>query len=151
MEAEFCQQSDLDRRKPHDEFGGAMSFYRKVENALSGTNQGSFTAFNNTPATLPGGQTAGVVLATGVATNNLNTAIQTWANFLQGNNATFTQTKLDITADLRNKNFEGFARTMAYKRALTLSAGVRYSFVGRGRQDGRPNCVPGVGWARRRG
>jgi hypothetical protein len=112
-------------------FGAAMSFYRKVENALSGTNQGAFSAFNNTPAVLPGGQTAGVVLAAGVTNNNLNNAIQTWANFLQGNNATFTQTKLDITADLRNKNFEGFAQDeWRINGRMTLYAGVRYSFFG---------------------
>lgn len=113
-------------------FGVVESFYRKVENALSGTNQGSFSAFNNTPAVLPAGQSAGSVLAAGVSTtNNLFAAMQAWANFLQGNNASFTQTKLDITADLRNKNFEGYAQDeWRINRRMTLYTGVRYSFFG---------------------
>lgn len=112
-------------------FGGLFSRYRKNENAIAGANQGQFSAFNNTPNVLPTGQTAGSVLATGVANTPLNTAIQAFANFLQGNNVGFTQSKLDLTADLRQKNYEAYAQDEWKLRSnLTLYLGVRYSNFG---------------------
>src|SRR6185369_9667156 len=47
-------------------FGGAYSLYRKNENALSGTNQGSFSAFNNTVTSVG---TPASVRAPGVASS----------------------------------------------------------------------------------
>jgi hypothetical protein len=109
-------------------FGAIYSMYRKNENALSGTNQGSFSAFNNTTLA---SATQGSVLAGGVANTTLNTAFQNWANFLQGNNVTFTQSKLDLTADFRQKAIEAFAQDEFHVRKnLTLYYGVRYSYFG---------------------
>ncbi len=115
-------------------YGAVYSRYRKNENALSGTNQGSFTAFNNTIPTV----TSASVRAPGVANTALNNLYQGWANFLQGNNVTFTQSKLDLTADLRQQNLEGFAQDeWRARRNLTVYAGVRYSYFGpRGTRTG---------------
>jgi len=112
-------------------YGVNYSIYRKNENALAGTNQGSVSAFNNTPATLPTGQSGGSVLATGVANTNINNAYQAFANFLQGNSVSFTQSKLDVTADFRQKALEWYAQDeWKFRRNLTLYYGVRYSFFG---------------------
>ncbi|HEX8160595.1 MAG TPA: carboxypeptidase regulatory-like domain-containing protein [Pyrinomonadaceae bacterium] len=108
-------------------YGGIFSLYRKNENALSGTNQGSFSAFNNTIPSITGAS----VRAPGVANTAVNNLYQSWANFLQGNNVTFTQSKLDLTADLRQKNLEWFAQDeWRARRNLTISYGVRYSYFG---------------------
>jgi hypothetical protein len=120
-------------------FGASFSKYRKFENQLGGTPQGSFTGFNNTTTA---SATQGLVcLSNGVAPNPpLNTPIacagnqnieQSFANFLLGNNVSFTQSKLDITGDFRQRNFEAFAQDeFRATRRLTLYAGVRYSFFG---------------------
>ncbi|MCX7640501.1 MAG: TonB-dependent receptor, partial [Pyrinomonadaceae bacterium] len=105
-------------------FGGVFSKYRKHENALGGTNNGAFTTFNT-----PGATT--LVLATGVANTTLNQNLQRFANFLIGTNVTFTQSKFDLTADLRQRNFEAYAQDeWRLFRNLTLYYGVRYSFFG---------------------
>ncbi|PYT01058.1 MAG: hypothetical protein DMF63_05185 [Acidobacteria bacterium] len=104
-------------------FGAVYSMYRKNENALAGSNEGSFSAFTNT---LPSGSVAapGYTLAQ-------TQAMQQWANFLVGNAATFTQASFDYTADLRQMAFEGFVQDEWRVRSnLTLYAGVRYSFFG---------------------
>ncbi|MBC8029864.1 MAG: carboxypeptidase regulatory-like domain-containing protein [Pyrinomonadaceae bacterium] len=103
--------------------GGVYSMYRKNENALAGSNEGIYSAFNT-----PGG-TANV-LATGV-TGTLNQNRQLWANFLQGTNATFTQASFDYTADLRQKAIEGYVQDeWRARKNLTLYIGVRYSYFG---------------------
>ena len=108
-------------------YGLIYSRYRKNENALSGTNQGSFSAFNNTA---PGVASASV-RAPGVANTGVNNLYQAWANFLQGNNVSFTQSKLDLEADLRQQNWEWFAQDeWRARRNLTLYYGVRYSYFG---------------------
>ena len=108
-------------------FGANRSNYRKNENAITGTNQGQFSAFNNTPLT----GTQGSVLATGVPNDNISNAYQSWANFLQGNNASFTQSKLDMLADLRQWNVEAYAQDeWRFRSNLTLYFGVRYSYFG---------------------
>jgi len=105
-------------------FGGVFSKYRKHENALGGTNNGAFTSFLT-----PGSTT--LVLATGVASTTLNQNLQRFANFLLGTNVTFTQSKFDLTADLRQRNFEAYAQDeWRLKRSLTIYYGVRYSFFG---------------------
>jgi hypothetical protein len=109
-------------------FGAVYSRYRKNENALSGTNQGAYSAFNNT---IPSVATAASVRAPGVANTAVNNLYQSWANFLQGNNVTFTQTKLDVKVDLRQQNLEWFAQDeWKARKNLTLYYGVRYSYFG---------------------
>jgi hypothetical protein len=99
-------------------FGGGYSLYRKNENAVGGSNEGLFNTFSAT-------------LASGVTSNVTNQNIQRWANFLVGNVASFTQSKFDLTADLRQKNFEGYAQDEWKIRSnLTLYYGVRYSYFG---------------------
>lgn len=109
-------------------FGGTYSMYRKNENALGGINQAQFSAFNNTTLA---SATQGSVLVGTVANTTLNNAYQTWANFLQGNNISFTQAKFDLTADFRQKAIEWYAQDEWRARPnLTLSYGVRYSYFG---------------------
>jgi hypothetical protein len=109
-------------------YGGVFSQYRKNENALSGTNQGSFSAFNNTVTSVA---TPASVRAPGVAATAVNNLYQSFANFLQGNNVSFTQTKLDTKVDLRQKNVEWFAQDeWKARNNLTIYYGVRYSYFG---------------------
>lgn len=109
-------------------FGGMLSRNTKMENALSGTNQGQFSAFNNTVTSLA---SPACVRATGVASNSINTLYQNWACFMLGRNVTFTQSKLDLTVDMRQKSIEGFAQDEWRVRSnVALSLGVRYSYFG---------------------
>lgn len=109
-------------------FGAQYSRHRKNENALSGTNQGAFSAFNNT---IPSVATAASVRATGVPSTTLNNLYQSWANFMLGRNVTFTQSKLDVEADLRQQNLEWFAQDeWKVRKNLTVNYGVRYSYFG---------------------
>lgn len=99
--------------------GVVYSKYRKNENALAGNNEGLFSGFN-TPGT-----NVILVPSGGSATQS------TWANFLLGTNASFTQASFDYTADLRQKAFEAFVQDeWKARRNLTLYMGVRYSFFG---------------------
>ena len=100
-------------------FGAVYSKYRKHENALAGNNEGLFNAFN-----IPGSTTSFTL-------SGSNSTEQSWANFLQGTNVTFTQASFDYLADLRQKAFEGFAQDeWRFRSNLTLYVGVRYSFFG---------------------
>lgn len=115
-------------------FGGNFSKYRKNEdNGLGGTGQGSFSAFFNTTAASPTRGT-NCVNASNVAIAcpaGAQTTEQNFANFLLGNNVTFTQTKYRLTADFRQRNIEAFVQDeFRMKRNLTLYLGVRYSFFG---------------------
>ena len=107
-------------------YGLMVSRYTKMENALSGTNQGQFTTFANT---IPSVTSTACQRANGVPSNALNTLYQNWACFMMGKNATFTQSKLDLTVDMRQKAIEWFAQDEWRARSnLTLSLGVRYSY-----------------------
>ncbi|HSE20200.1 MAG TPA: carboxypeptidase regulatory-like domain-containing protein [Pyrinomonadaceae bacterium] len=109
-------------------FGAVYSLYRKNENALSSNNQGAYSAFNNT---VPSLTTPASVRAPGVSAAAVNNLYQSFANFLQGNNVTFTQTKLDVEVDLRQKNLEWFAQDeWRARQNLTVYYGVRYSYFG---------------------
>jgi hypothetical protein len=91
-------------------FGLNYNHYQKTENAASG-NQGTFTM---TPASLP----------TGGAT----TFEQSWANFLLGNVATFTQASEDIKPDMRAQQWEVYLQDdWRIRSNLTLNFGARYS------------------------
>ncbi len=113
-------------------FGAVYSYYRKNENALGGANHGTFSGFLNT--TLTSAQQA-VVNAPQIAGQETNAArrlaMQQWANFLMGNNLTFSQARFDLTADLRQIAFEAYAQDeWRVRRNLTLYYGVRYSYFG---------------------
>jgi len=109
-------------------YGLMWSRNTKMENALSGTNQGQFSTFSNTATSVT---SPACVRATGVASNSINTLYQNWACFLLGQNVTFTQSKLDLTVDLRQKSIEWFAQDeWRFRPNLTISYGVRYSYFG---------------------
>ena len=92
--------------------GFAVNHYQKRENAASG-NQGSF-AFTTSTAQLPAG--------------GATTIEQSFANFLLGSVAAFSQTSLDLTPDIRANQVEYyFQDDWRIKPNLTLNAGVRHS------------------------
>ena len=92
-------------------FGGNYNHYQKTENA-GGANAGSF-AFTSATSTTPTG--------TGLFA-------QAFANFLTGNVATFSQTSLDITPDIRANQFEFYAQdSWRIHPNLTVDLGVRYT------------------------
>lgn len=85
-------------------YGFTYNYYQKSENNAS-TNAGSFSY---TPAT--GGSQ------------------QSFANFLIGQQATFTQTSLDLTPDIRQNEAEFYVQNdFRWLPNLTINAGVRYS------------------------
>ncbi|MCA1816221.1 MAG: carboxypeptidase regulatory-like domain-containing protein, partial [Acidobacteria bacterium] len=104
-------------------FGGQLHFFRKFENA-GGGNQGTFS-FSGT--TRPTATTPGVPAGAAVVTSS-NAFLQQWANFLLGNVSSFTQTRFDITADIRARNHEFYGQDEWKVRPnLTLYYGARYS------------------------
>jgi len=119
-------------------FGASFSKYRKNEdNGLGGSNQGIYSAFLNTTAASPVqglvciGTVGGVPNQAIACPTGQQTTEQTFANFLLGNNSTFTQTKYRLTADFRQRNFEAYGQDeYRIKNNLTLYLGVRYSFFG---------------------
>lgn len=93
-------------------YGAALFRFRKHENA-GGGNQGTFAFSSGSTTSRPAGTSA---------------TLQSWANFLLGNVSSFTQSKLDITADLIAQNNEFYAQDEWRLRPnLTLYYGVRYS------------------------
>jgi hypothetical protein len=113
-------------------FGGVYSLYRKNENALGGANHGAFSGFLNTALT--SAQQA-VVNAPNSLTQETSaarrTSLQQWANFMMGNNITFTQARFDLTADLRQMAFESYGQDeWRIRPKITIYYGVRYSYFG---------------------
>ncbi len=113
-------------------FGSTYSRYRKNENALAGSNEGIYSGFLNTLLTSAVQTT---VQAPGAVAQEANAArranSQLFANFLQGNNVSFSQASFDYTADLRQTTFEAYVQDEWRARSnLTLYYGVRYSFFG---------------------
>ncbi len=89
--------------------GATYNYYQKTENAAA-ANAGTFT-FN--PASTPAGT---------------STFEQSFANFLLGNVATFTQASQDVTPDIRAQQWEVYAQDdWKIKPNLTINYGVRYS------------------------
>ncbi len=113
-------------------FGNQFSYYRKDENALAGVNQGMFSDFRNT--TVDSLQQASVTAPNAAlqVTNPTQRAnYQLFANFLLGNNVTFTQSHFDFVADMRQIAVEPYAQDEWRVRPnLTLYYGVRYSYFG---------------------
>jgi hypothetical protein len=109
-------------------YGAMVSRNMKKENALSGTNQGSFGTFSNTISSV---SSPACARATGVASGGLNTLYQNWACFLLGNNVTFTQSALDQTIDFRQRSIQAYGQDEWHARKnLTMYYGVRYSYFG---------------------
>lgn len=113
-------------------FGGQYSLYRKNENALAGSNEGTFSGFLNTD---PNSAQQTSVLAPNAAVGEPNAArrtnFQNFANFLMGSNVAFTQAHFDYTADLRQKTIEAYVQDEWRMRPnLTVYYGVRYSYFG---------------------
>ncbi len=113
-------------------FGAVYYRYRKNENNASG-NQGSFSFSTN------GIPTTGAVSATNPTpcTGTAGTAgstcpfqfEQSWANFLLGRPSSFTQNFLDLTADIRDNQFEYYAQDeWRWKPNVTVTYGFRHSF-----------------------
>jgi hypothetical protein len=112
-------------------YGLTYSMYRKNENALTGSNQGTFGTFANTQAGTALNILAPTAPPTTVIPLATQQAYQSFANFLIGNNASFTQAKADYTADFRQKVLEGYAQDeWRVRKNLTVYYGVRYSFFG---------------------
>lgn len=113
-------------------FGATYSYYRKNENALAGSNEGTFSGFLNTA--LNSAQQSSVQApnaAAGEANATRRANFQLFANFLMGNNVTFTQAHFDYTADLRQFTIEAYGQDEWRVRPnLTLYYGVRYSYFG---------------------
>jgi hypothetical protein len=113
-------------------FGGQYSLYRKNENALAGNNQGIFSGFLNT---VPTSVIQATVLAPNAAAGEPNstrrTNFQNFANFLLGNNVSFSQARFDYTADLRQTTIEPYAQDeWRFRKNITIYYGVRYSYFG---------------------
>src|SRR3989440_199401 len=113
-------------------FGGQFSYYRKNENALAGNNQGFFSGFLNT---VPSSVVQAIVLAPNAAVGEPNstrrTNFQLFANFLLGNNVSFSQARFDYTADMRQIAIEPYAQDeWRFRKNVTIYYGVRYSYFG---------------------
>ncbi|MEP6570625.1 MAG: carboxypeptidase regulatory-like domain-containing protein [Acidobacteriota bacterium] len=113
-------------------FGAVYGSYRKNENALAGSNEGTYSGFLNTLTT---SVVQASVLAPQIAGQDTNATrranFQSFANFLQGTNVTFSQAHFDYTADLRQKVIEGYVQDeWKFRKNITLYYGVRYSFFG---------------------
>src|SRR5258706_2598556 len=93
-------------------FGFVYNHYQKTENA-GGGNQASFGFVSSAATIPPGGGT---------------TFEQSFANFLPGNVANFSQTSIDITPDIQSHQTEMYVQDdWRVKPNLTVNLGVRYS------------------------
>jgi hypothetical protein len=130
----FAGDVTLTRGDHSIKFGGQYSYYRKNENALAGNNQGIYSGFLNT---VPSSVVQTNVLSPAVQ-NEPNatlkarfTNFQLFANFLLGNNVSFSQAKFDYTADLRQVAIEPYVQDeWRFRKNLTIYYGVRYSYFG---------------------
>ena len=112
-------------------FGAVFYHYNKHENQLSGSNNGAFTFDNtNVPNSLTtfGGNPVCTLTAAGGGTCPYAFE-QEWANFLMGQNATFAQANIDVTANIFDNQFEYYGEdTWRVTRKLTVTYGIRHSF-----------------------
>ncbi|HEX5704421.1 MAG TPA: carboxypeptidase-like regulatory domain-containing protein [Pyrinomonadaceae bacterium] len=113
-------------------FGGMYSYYRKNENNLAGNNAGGFSAFLNT---VPNSIVHGTVVPGTAAAQEPNATrranFQSFANFLMGNNVSFTQARFDYVADFRQFTVESYAQDeWRARRNLTVYYGVRHAYFG---------------------
>jgi hypothetical protein len=97
-------------------FGFSYHHYQKTENN-GGPNTGSFSF-------------APFVSSSGVSETPAGTLTfdQSWANFLLGQDSTFSQASEDVTPDIRTNQWEFYAQdSFRVRPNLTLNYGVRYS------------------------
>ena len=116
-------------------WGAQYSRYRKNENALTGSpnlNQGVYSGFLNTVPTSPVQTTVLAPQVPGQDTNATRRSnFQLFANFLQGNNVSFSQARFDYVADLRQQSIEVYGQDeWRFRPNLTLYIGLRYSYFG---------------------
>lgn len=128
----FAGDATLITGKHTMKFGGQYSYYRKNENALAGSNQGVFSGFLDTTTTSAQQASVQAPQIVGQDTNTARRAnFQLFANFLLGNNVSFSQAHFDYTADLRQIAIEPYAQDeWRFRRNLTIYYGVRYSYYG---------------------
>jgi carboxypeptidase family protein len=131
-------------------FGAIYYHYNKHENQLSGSNNGAFSFdTSNEPTCKLNAAGTGIVtctqpnglqgpVATAVCTGpptppfNGNCPFsfeQSYANFLLGQDASFSQASLDVTANIFDNQFEYYGQdTWRVRRNVTVTYGIRHSF-----------------------
>jgi len=133
-------------------FGAIYYHYNKHENQLSGSNNGSYsfdtqnapscvvnttvTPNTITSCTQPNGTQGPVATAvcTGPPGSQFNgncpfSFEQSYANFLLGQNSSFAQASLDVTANIFDNQFEYYGQdTWRVRKNLTVTYGIRHSF-----------------------
>jgi hypothetical protein len=116
-------------------WGVQYSRYRKHENALTVNptlNQGVFSGFLNTiPTSVVQTSVIPASAVAGEPNANRRSSFQSFANFLMGNNVSFTQARFDYVADLRQQSIEAYGQDeWRFRPNLTLYYGLRYSYFG---------------------
>src|SRR6266436_3272040 len=142
-------------------FGAIYYRYNKHENQLSGSNNGSFS-FDTTnqpncklnaagtaivTCTQPNGSQGPVATAvcTGPPTPPFNGSCPfsfegSFANFLLGQDASFSQASLDVTANIFDNHFQYYGQdTWRIKPNLTITYGIRHSFFRQPTDASGPN------------
>jgi hypothetical protein len=142
-------------------FGAIFYHYNKHENQLSGSNNGSFSFdTTNQPScilnsagtaivtcTQPNGKQGPVATAvcTGPPTSPFNGNCPfsfegSFANFLLGQDASFSQASLDVTANIFDNQFEYYGQdTWRVRQNLTVTYGIRHSFFRQPTDASGPN------------
>lgn len=112
-------------------FGAIYYHYNKHENQLSGSNNGSFS-FDTSNAPTAATTFNGAPVCTGTAAGGGTCPFsfeQAFANFLLGQDASFSQASLDVTANIFDNQFEYYGQdTWRVTKKLTVTYGLRHSF-----------------------
>ena len=112
-------------------FGAIYYHYNKHENQLTGSNNGSFS-FDNVNAPTAATVFNGNPVCTGTAATGGTCPFsfeQSFANFLLGQNSSFAQASLDVTANIFDNQFEYYGQdTWRVRKNLTVTYGIRHSF-----------------------
>src|SRR6266436_3482562 len=123
-------------------FGAIFYHYNKHENQLSGSNNGSFSFDNsNAPTATTTFNNAPVCTSTAAKGGTCPfTFEQAFANFLLGQDATFSQASLDVAANIFDNQFEYYGQdTWRIKPNLTITYGIRHSFFRQPTDASGPN------------
>ena len=107
-------------------FGAIGYHYNKHENLLSGSPNGSFSFINTNG---PSASTSGGTVCGSAPNACGSTFEQSWANFLLGNDSSFAQASLDVTANVFDNQIEYYGQdTWRVRPNLTITYGLRHSF-----------------------